>query len=1238
MVEPMLKLEKLELRGFKSFCDQTELTFTDTITAVVGPNGCGKSNLSDAITWVLGEQSARLLRGGKMEDVIFQGTSTRQPVGMAEVTLTFVAEKELSSSNGRRADEDSADMTIDGDVTDTVATPLHIRVAPGERITVGRRLYRSGESEYLLNGRRVRLRDIYDLFSGTGLGPGHYAIIGQGHVGEIITAKPFERRAVIESAAGITRFRMRQRAIELKLQSAKQNLTRIDDLMAELDRQINSLKRQAAKARRYRRLKDELRGLLRVLFAAEAGRLESELEAIEHGLAETTRTHTQIKATVGQLEAQYRQVIDSTRQREASLGEVRDRLNTTELQLERTRSQRTSCLEHITGLQSRRVDLQQDEAMLRQQLATLEDELDRCRVELQTLTQAVESGQAELADQESVYKNAMSRVKSVEQQLDQWRNRLLEQTNHHANLRHATRQVELDMERIDRQLSALQSEYQRADVRCGDLEEKYITLSQAVAGDQEAAEQFKQQLDRLERDLKQALDQQAQHAQTVTMLERERLSIEERLLALQELDRRHAYFSPAVQRLFEWGAGNSSVRLLGTLADFVRVSQPHERLVEAALGEYLQTVLVPTLDDALESLTFLQQTHAGPCSFLVVGFQGGEAAPERKQAAAPDGERATPSEHSMGVPLLELLNLEAGLRDVFRQAFPELAASQVVADLETALRFSFDDGRLFLTPEGHRVRAGQFVAGGSPGQDVKSLLGIKRELQQLTARLSELTQAMAEAQQQLVVAHQQVEALQEQVDQHRLQQQAAEKAAWERTLELNALEHDRVRAKQHLRVVEFEITQAQHERTELQENYQRLTEMRQQADAELEHIKVEQERAQAELAALRHEADELLERVSLKRSEVAATLERHRSLQADYERLQRDKQQMTHLLQGNAQQFQSVGEETVHLQVSLAMLEQAIERLESERAALQTGVDQASREVERLHQQADQIQALLDERRADEQQVREQMSHLQVQRAQLVSDARHLRETCLSELAQELDEVIQLVAEGDNPIETKTDIGDMTAVKQRVQQLRVSLEQLGPVNMVALEELQMHQDRWQFMSAQRQDVLASIADTEQALEEIKRRSRRRFLEAFAAINTHFAEVFQELFGGGQGRMVLLDEENPLESGIDIIAQPPGKRLQNINLLSGGEKSMTAIALLLAIFRYRPSPFCLLDEVDAPLDDVNIRRFAKKIQEMSDQTQFIIITHNKITMQSAKSLHGVTMEEPGVSKLVSVRLQ
>ncbi|MBI3949887.1 MAG: chromosome segregation protein SMC [Acidobacteria bacterium] len=1234
----MLKLEKLELRGFKSFCDYTEFDLTQTVTGIVGPNGCGKSNLADSITWVLGEQSARSLRGAKMEDVIFQGSRARPPIGLAEVILTLVADRELSTSNGKGARENS-DAEAEGETGSSGSNGFSLTVAPGERITVGRRLYRSGESEYLLNGRRVRLLDIYDLFAGTGLGPGHYAIIGQGHVEEIITAKPFERRAVIEAAAGITRFRLRQRTIELRLQSAKQNLTRIDDLVQELERQVRSLKRQAAKARRYRRLKEELRGLLRILFTSMYYRLESELVAVNERIAHATQTHTELNSEVVDLEGEYRSAIDATRRCESSLNEVRDQLNSIDLQLERTRGQRRSCREQIANLESKRVELQREEELLGQRLAQGELEIQRCGKELESLASTVQTSQAVLGEHELVYKTEVDRVKATERALEGLRQQLLEETNNNANLRNATHQVEVDLERVETKLKGLEAERQRALSKRAELEAQYDELTESVARDRERMEELEQQLARVEHELKQARLRQTSRTQELAAVERERVTAEERLALLVGLDRQHAYCSPAVQRLFEQEAPEHRIRLLGTLADFVHVKREHERVVENVLADRLQTILVPTIEDAIHSIAYLEQTNSGQGTFLVVGLQGGAPAPEMERAIPQrDSGLSLDSGHRV-VSFIEVLNLRPGLAEPFRRAFLEIAEAQLVKDLETAIELSFNDvTRFFVTLEGYRVRAGSLLAGGGQEEAVNSLLAIKREIHELRARVAELNQSTTEAKSQLAAAHTQVEELEQALYRLRIQQQSEEKAMLECALQLTAVENDQARADQHLRVIDFEFSQAEKDLQELMTRRNRLVSVRQQAEEELARIKSDSEKAQSDLLSIRDEADRLSEELASLRAQVATTVERQRGLQADHDRVVKEKNQIENQLQGNAYEVERVEKEATRLEASLIAIDQALTQLVAERAEAEARVQQASRDLEQMYLQADEINATLDERRTQERHVREQLAHLEVERAQLISDAKHLSETCLSELAQPLEEVIALVTEENNPVETQVDLSDTQSVKDRVQKLRIGIEDLGPVNMMALEELEAQEERLEFLQDQRRDVLESIASTEKALEEVKRRSRRRFVEAFEAINANFADVFQELFGGGQGRMVLLDAGNPLESGIDIIAQPPGKRLQNIMLLSGGEKSMTAIALLLAIFRYRPSPFCVLDEVDAQLDEVNIRRFAKKIEEMSEQTQFIIITHSKTTMQAASALHGVTMEEPGVSKSVSVKLK
>jgi chromosome segregation protein len=1233
----MLKLEKLELRGFKSFCEDTEIDLTETITAIVGPNGCGKSNLADSITWVLGEQSARLLRGVKMEDVIFQGSRTRQPVGFAEVILTFVAEQELSTHNGQWT-EDGSESASEGEAAPDEAHGLTLTIAPGERVTIGRRLYRSGESDYLLNGRRVRLRDIHDLFAGTGLGPGHYAIIGQGHVEEILTAKPYERRAVIEAAAGITRFRLRQRTIELRLQSAKQNLLRIDDLVAELDRQVRSLKRQAAKARRYRRLREELRGLLRVFLTSDCQRIESELQAVGGRIAEEAHAHAELNSDVAQLESQYRRAIETTRRCEAALNQARDQLNALDLQLERTRSQRTSCREHIANLESQRANLQQEEARLIERLALVEKEIQRCAREWEALSSAVQEGHGLLAEREAVYKAELDRVKTAERGLEDLRQQVLEETNNNANLRNAAHQVDVDLDRVQTKLKGLEAEKQRALVKRQEVAAQHAEVSEVVAQDRRRLEELIQRVTEAEEGLKRARHARMSRAQELAATERERLAVEERLGVLAQLDQQHAFCSPAVQRLFEQAARSNHIRLLGTLADFVHVTQEHERTVEGLLGDRLQTILVPTIEDATQSFAFLEQTKSGQATFLVVGVHGGAHAPERERADLQEDEGPSINGRGKANSFIELLNLNPAVSAAFRRAFPEMAEARLAPDLEAAVELAFnDEARIFVTPQGHRVRAGSLLAGGGDTEGVKSLLAIKREISELNSRLSELNQAAEIAKSQLAAAERQADSLERDLNHLRAQQQEKEKALLERAHHLSALDSDQARSDQHLRVVGFESEQAEKDVQELRTKGDRLADVRRQAEGELLRLKTEGEAAQAELQKLRDEADRLSEELSSVRAQVAATVERQRGFQADHQRLHRERREIENQLQANAMEVHRVGQETSQLQTSLVAIDETITQLEADRVEAEAGVQRASEELEELYGQADDLNTHLDALRTKEKQMREQISQLEVERAQLISDGKHLSETCRNELAQPLEEVIELVVQGKNPVETQIDLNNSPAVRDRIQELRRWLEDMGPVNMMALEELEAQQDRLDFLQNQRGDVLESMAATEQALEEIKRRSRRRFTDAFEVINANFGNVFQELFGGGQGRMILLDEDTPLESGIDIIAQPPGKRLQNIMLLSGGEKTMTAIALLLGIFRYRPSPFCVLDEVDAQLDDINVRRFAQKIQEMSEHTQFIIITHNKTTMQSAGALHGVTMEEPGVSKLVSVRL-
>jgi chromosome segregation protein len=1224
----MLKLEKLEIRGFKSFCEPTEVDLTNAITAVVGPNGCGKSNLADAITWVLGEQSARLLRGGRMEDVIFQGSRSRQPVGFAEVILRMVATKEISTTNGN-GDRTLSDESAPAESIEPKSAGLNgfsLTIAPGEALTVARRLFRSGESEYLLNGRRVRLRDIFDLFAGTGLGPGHYAIIGQGHVSEIVTAKPSERRAVIESAAGITRFRLRQRSIELRLESAKQNLVRINDLVGELERQVRSLTRQGAKARRYRRLKEELRGLLRVFLAAEFRRVESELEEIGRRSQREGTRRAEIEADIAHLESEYRSTMEGMRKCESALSLARDRLAELDVQLERTRNHRSNAEMRLGTLESRRAELQREAAALRERLQVIDKEIARTSSGLIALTQEIEISQQGLEQQEVAHRTDVDGVNQVEGALNELRQKLLEETNNTANLRNARRQIEDSLDRVDQQLKKLSGERERTLARRAELENQHALLSEEIGQDRTRVDALTEQAAQLSAALKQAQAAKLAQARELAALERELLASDERLASLVELDQRHAYYSQAVQHLFEHAAQSNRFQLLGTLADFMHVSREQERLVETLLGDRLQIILVPTLDDARQAIRFLEETQSGRATFLVAKPNG-------------DGARSTTEKALTTRTLLGTLGLQPTIAEPFAQVFPELANIQLAADLDTAITHSLQDQAItFASPTGGWARAGQLLAGGSDENGARGLLALKRQINELRDRVGQLREATETARQHLLTTERLIEEREQSLDQLNAQLREEEKLGLEKSHQLIEIEKEILRADQHLRVIEVEWGEAEKDRTDLLTKQERLTEILEQAQKQLDDLETRGQQVQAELAERRAALDQLSQTLSSRRAETATRIERQRAVEAEVRRLKAEKARTQEQLDGNGFEIARLENEATELRSAIIELDRAKDSLDNERQEAEARVHRITGELEQSHSQTDDLSAQIDELRLREREVREQIAQVEVRRAELISESKHIAELCLSELAQSIEEVLRLTSSGEKIVQTMVDLNDIQSVRSRVEELRRRIEQIGPVNMMALEELDAEQQRLEFLSNQRQDIQTSIASTERALAEIKRRTRQRFLETFQAINANFSESFQELFGGGQGRMVLLDEENPLESGIEIIAQPPGKRLQNIMLLSGGEKAMTAIALLLAIFRFRPSPFCVLDEVDAPLDDVNVGRFAGKIAEMSQRTQFIIITHNKNTIQIAGALHGVTMEEPGVSKLVSVKLQ
>jgi chromosome segregation protein len=1424
----MFRLEKLEIHGFKSFADRTSLVFGEGITAVVGPNGCGKSNISDAISWVLGEQSAKSLRGGKMEDVIFNGTRDRKPTGMSEVSLTLVAIEDIAArddSSGEHEYEDAIsraelaaeaarslvhqatrEETDGNDSTLLSAAVIEnppaanleapaatgegeneeasekqeakdkskafrsyqrrkrkaVAVTAGERITIGRRLYRTGDSEYLMNGRPCLLRDVQDLFAGTGLGGAHYAIIEQGRIGQILSSKPLDRRALIEEAAGITKFKSRKRATELKLESAKSNLTRLNDIISEVERQVNSLKRQAQKARRYRRLREEMRSLLKVVFTADYYRLNEAIERVARELEEAERSQTDFGARIIERETEYRAASAEARAGEDRLTALREKAASLELEADRARNRRAFDEQQSKELAERIDELKADQGSLESRLASLDEESERRRGDIDALEAAVMGEQGDLLGRENEYQTELGNLRRAEGEIEQLRQQMLGEIGVTERLKNLSASLEEALRKVGLKQSNLGAEFDRAVARRDEAEANHARASEEVEQDLARLEELTARIAERAANLLELTARARVLRAELEDVQRERASAEHRLKSLEDLDAHHAYYSEAVQQVLSPEQA-ARINALGTLADFVEVEAQYERLIESLFGRELQCVLVPTIDDALAGVDYIKSEGLGRGAFLVVGLHGGEgdahfeddAPGGGDETSAADNTRAgsverwliesesgycgprfageyipierqlPPADFSMTEPLaawpydreiaeadsfadsgfesdlldnreiddrarydehegreaarfqldvlraIDLLVCRPEIKSVVERAFPDKCVASVVPDIEAALHLSIENpARIYVTYAGEQVVNGRLIVTGAPsGRQGTSLLGLKREIKQLRVQAVMLGQEDERVAAALDEIEAEREGLQGEASALDQDLRRHEKEATRRNSELEALARDLERARQHVRVVEAERHQADEERAELESRLAELASELAEANRSREATQTALTQSQSRFAEMRLRVEQASEELSSARASVAARAERLQAARSEARRADNESEELRSRINRNRLELYESHNRVEKLMASQAEGINAVERLDAERAALAEQVGAESDSLQRARARADELERMLAEMRQAEAEARDRRGHVEVEQARIESEAEHLARACHTELAMSLEDVVTSVelARGQWPVasglgaeeerralseeehssdqepdqEAPTpDSRPLTPdqARARLDELRLKLDDMGPVNMMALEELEEADERLKFLSEQRRDILDSIRMTEEALSEIKRRSRERFRHAFAHINQNFQHMFVELFGGGRGEMVLIDEEDILESGIDIIAQPPGKRLQNVLLLSGGEKAMAAISLVLAIFQYRPSPFCILDEVDAPLDEINVGRFSGKVIEMSSETQFLVITHNKRTMEAARALYGVTMEEPGVSKLVSVKFE
>ncbi len=1152
-----------------------------------------------------------------MEDVIFAGTRDRKPLGMASVTMTLVPGQELSAPmNGTNGyGHSNGHVEHAPHKTDALETAERT----GE-ITITRRLYRSGESEYLINGKLARLRDIQDLFFGTGLGPESYAIIEQGRIGQILSNKPQDRRGVIEEAAGITKFKTRKRLAEAKLESAKQNLSRVFDILEEVTRQANSLKRQAAKTKRYSELKAEATTYLRQVLAAKFRMLERETAkiAIELNLASAELQMAQ--TTIAERETDQTAVLEQSYANEQELTGSRKLLADFHLEAERVRGRLEYQIKQIEQIEQRLMSGEQEARVLETQQQERAAELEQQTAELGALDSDCAGARQELEQKSAERQQAQDNLAKQERGLEAARQQVLRLLGESATLKNRITQMEAQLASADRETARAHAEEQQSESDLTRIQQVKAQLSERLAARQTELISVTDQRSTVEQELQHKKAALHDSRQTLDRLQNEFSRVKARKDSLEDILQHRSYTTETVKRLFtavESGKARD-LRPVGVLADFLEVDPQLEKATEEFLHDELEYVVVRDWADAERGIELMRTELNGRATFLVEAAEQTAEAPELPQLAGEAG---------ILTKLTDALRFTNGLTNVPLHTLPRIANCYVVNERSLARDLATQFPQCwFLTADGVNYH-GRAVSGGK--KTGAGPLALKRELREVSrleeAKRNELNAAQAH----VAELDRAIAGLTDHLEHLRAQQQTQEKDVLALDHESRKLAEEFQRVQARLSHARLELDRLARDRVTVEESLQRDR----QGLRDTEQVRAEQERAlesaRQELTGLQADLARTAEAHASLRANLASLEERRRSVAGHRGRLEAQAQDVANRRAHLTRETERLTAERAHFLSSNAELEAQGAELSSSISATQAQVNGlAERELElrtRLAGTEEELKRL----RTETQAVQEKRSELQVALARAESDLKYLEETCQKELETTLAQLVE-------GVETVADDATLAEIDGRYTEVRRKIEALGPVNPQALEEFEEAQQRQEFLNAQRQDLLDSIRDTEKAIHEIDAESRKRFTEAFHAINANFRQMFNVLFGGGIGEMRLTDEENVAESGIDIVASPPGKKLQSVLLLSGGEKSLTAMALLMGIFQYTPSPFCILDEVDAPLDEPNIERLTRLLREMADQTQFIVITHAKRTMEAAQALYGVTMQEPGVSKLVSVK--
>ncbi|MBO5277933.1 MAG: chromosome segregation protein SMC [Lachnospiraceae bacterium] len=1180
-------LKSIEVQGFKSFANKILFEFHNGITGTVGPNGSGKSNVADAVRWVLGEQSAKQLRGSKMEDIIFSGTENRKPQGFAYVALTI----------------DNADhqLAIDYD-----------------EVTVARRVYRSGESEYLLNGSPCRLKDVNELFYDTGIGKEGYSIIGQGQIDKILSGKPEERRELFDEAAGIVKFKRRKNEAVKKLEAERQNLVRVEDILSELEKQVGPLQKQAETAREYLRLKEELKTYDITMFLSETDRLRAQLSELEKKESDAAAQLEETKLAEGNAKEEYGKLEISLETKETELSSLREDISGTQMQKEKLEGEIRLLQEQIHHAVSQDEGFGQRIEALGKEQQEKQQEETQWKKENETMSMLLAKAKEELTEAEEVLHQVSGEIQDKSEAVDRARNRIIAVLNEKSNVRGRIQRYETMLEQIQ--------------IRKAELSRKLLQYKSTQSAQDETIEELEGNLSRLQKEIEGQEAQREKLEQRISKLHETNLELEvrrndyqqkfhaekSRLEALKNLTERYDGYGNSIRHVMELKASKKGIA--GVVADIIKTEKKFETAIETALGGNIQNIVTDSEQTAKELIEYLKKNKFGRATFLPLNAISNRNPFHNDRALKEPG-------------VLGLANGLVSVDEEYRKVADYLLGRVLVVDhIDHALSLArkYDYSLRIVTLEGELLNAGGSLTGGA-FKNSGNLLGRRREIEELEAQTTKLWEAYNQAKTQIDTNR--AENVENRAQLEQLKQLLQEKYLLQNTANVS-LGH----AKEEQESLLGEYRESAVESKEIENQASDIRASMSEQEQQIQALEEENTRLEADVAKWTEEIEEARKKEALQ----SAQTEKVRLNYAGYEQKMGFIRENTARIRKECEKLLTeVRALTDNRENSLADIEQKKAEIEDKRTVarkaaarqeeLQTDLQTRTREKEELSAaQKDSLKK--------REELSAQISVLDKELFRLASQKEKLSDTLDASIHYMWDEYEMTASEAaawkQERAEITAEIGEL---KKHTASLKNQIKALGSVNVNAIEDYKEVSERYEFLSTQHNDLKTAEETLMKIIEELDTGMRMQFQEKFEEIRVEFDKVFKELFGGGKGTLELIEDEDVLEAGIRIISQPPGKKLQNMMQLSGGEKALTAIALLFAIQNLKPSPFCLLDEIEAALDDSNVGRFAKYLHKLTKNTQFIVITHRRGTMSAADRLYGITMQEKGVSTLVSVNL-